>query len=130
MGFTDYIKKQEYPFGVIYYYDNYVIADLNEDAKVNTMVSKQILKDLHEFYKSTKVVYISNRQFLYDIDPSVYKLVNPKKLIGIAIVGNGPELRQRASSEQVLYEGSFSFFDNMDSAISWAKSFVRSASKS
>ncbi len=130
MGFSDYIKKFDYSFGVVYYYENYVIADLKENAKVDNAVSKMILRDIHEFYKSTKVVYISNRQFLYDIDPSVYKLINPKKLIGIAIVGKGSEIRKRASVEQSLYSGSFSFFENMDSAISWAKSFVKSAKKS
>ena len=89
-----------------------------------------MFEDIHEYYRGKKVVYISNRPIFRDIDSSIYKLINPKKLIGIAIVGKGQKLREQASIEQSMYSGSFSFFENMNSAISWAKSFVRSANKS
>ncbi len=130
MEFSNHIKEFVYPFGKVYCYENYVIGNINESIKkVDTAIAKKILEDIHNYYSGKKIVYISNRSFSHDIDPSVYKLVNPKKLIGIAIVGKGQKQRDQASSEQPLYSGSFGFFENMDSAISWAQSFLRSAAR-
>lgn len=99
---------------------------MKPDTVISTDIAKIILKDVHDFYGSNGVVYISNRNISFKIDPGNYKLVNAKKLIGIAIVGYGEEVRNQAFMEQSLYPGSFGFFDNLESAVSWAQSFAKS----
>ncbi|GAL00159.1 hypothetical protein JCM19314_413 [Nonlabens ulvanivorans] len=55
----------------------------------------------------------------------MYKLVNPKKLVGIAIVSPHENEIERAVEEQQLYSGSFSLFKNVESAIAWANTFQK-----
>ena len=122
-----YSNKFDYDFGTVYCFENYVVGNINALTLVDTTIVKIILKDIQKFYHDSNIVYISDRQFFYEVDPSVYKLANSKKLAGIAIVGSGKKQRAQASNEQALYSGSFSFFENMDSAISWAQSFIKPA---
>jgi hypothetical protein len=121
---TGYHKIFEYSFGNLFCFENYVVGSLIGSSHVNSKMAKTILNDINDYYGNNKIVYISNRQFAIDIDPAIYKLVNPKKIVGIAIVGTGKEQRIQAASEQALYSGSFSFFNTIESAISWAQSFV------
>ncbi|PQJ19096.1 MULTISPECIES: thymidylate synthase [Nonlabens] len=123
MTSTNYFKKYEYPNAELLCYDNYVIGKVHEGATVDTELAMRMLTDVNESYKDKKVIFISNRQFGYSVDPKVYKLVNPKKLIGIAIVGHTKEQKIQATIEQTLYSGSFGFFDSLDKAIAWAHSF-------
>ncbi|MGB5980522.1 MAG: thymidylate synthase [Nonlabens sp.] len=126
MKFTGYHTSFEYHFGKLYCYENYVIGHLNGDfKKVDTSVAEVLLRDIKKCYGNGKVVYISNREFSHDVDPEVYKLVDPKKLVGIAVVAEGQEQRVQAATEQSMYAGSFGFFDNLDSAVSWAQSFAK-----
>ena len=110
----------------MYCFENYVIADLNKNSVIDTSAAHSMLNDVNNFYGNSKVVFVSNRQFSNDVDPEVYKLVDHKKLVGIAIVGSGQQQRVQAANEQALYSGSFGFFENLESAISWAQSFIKS----
>ncbi|AZQ43453.1 thymidylate synthase [Nonlabens ponticola] len=117
-------KTIEYHFGKVEYYDHYVIGRVNQDHTVDTAVAKAILTDLNSHYGKEPFVYISNRAFHHDVDISVYKLVNPRRIIGIAIITpNRHEIIPKASQEQAAYEGSFGIFPNEESAVSWAQSF-------
>lgn len=126
--FTGYNKKFEYTFGKVYCFDSYVIGKLKIEAIVNTQMATMILNDINHHYGNHKIVYISNRQFSHDVDMSVYELVDFKKIVGIAIVGEGAALRNQAIVEQSHYKGSFGFFNTMDSALSWAHSVLGSRS--
>ncbi|WP_124979428.1 SpoIIAA family protein [Nonlabens xiamenensis] len=120
-----YHKKFNYDFGQLFCYDHYVIGKLDEDSLVTTTLATQLLSDIRSHYGKNKVVYISNREFGHSVDPKVYKLINPKQMIGIAIVGNSSIQRIQATTEQSLYNGSFGYFNNMESAVLWAKTFVQ-----
>ncbi len=112
----------KYDFGSLRYFDTYVIGMLNDNVEVNTAVAKEILSDIDTFYQDRSVVYISNRQFHRSVDPSVYKLVDPKMIKGIAIVGYSDSDKLQAMEEQSLYAGRFTYFLKLDDAISWAES--------
>ncbi|MGJ8683593.1 MAG: thymidylate synthase [Nonlabens sp.] len=118
----------QYEFGNLYCFDNYVIGIINDGINVNSEIARQILKDLNAHFHSKPYVYISNRAFAHDIDLDVYKLVNPKKLIGIAIVSPHENEIERAVEEQSLYSGSFGLFKNIESAVAWAITFQPIAS--
>lgn len=114
------VKEINYPFGILQCYEHYVIGTLNVDAVVNTAVASTILNDINDFYGRHSIVYISNREFGHEVDMSVYKLVNAKRMIGIAIVSENPGQLTQAAQEQKLYSGSFGFFKDLKSAIAWA----------
>lgn len=115
----------QYEFGNLYCADNYVVGVINDGITVGTQVAKTLLNDLNNYFLSQPFIYIANRAFSHDIDLSVYKLVNPKKLVGIAIVSPFEGEIERAVKEQSLYSGSFGLFKNVDSAIAWATTFQK-----
>ena len=105
-------------------YEHYVIGQLNSDVIVNNEIAMRMLTDINDYYGKEKIVFISNREFGHKVDAKVYQLVNPKTMVGIAIVGTTQEQKMQAATEQSLYAGSFGFFNNMESAIAWATSFI------
>lgn len=113
----------KYEFGDLYCFNNYVIGIINDGMLVGTQVAKTLLSDLNDYFKSKSFIYIANRAFNHNIDLSVYELINPKKLIGIAIVSPHENEIDRAVKEQSLYKGSFGLFKNLESAIAWANTF-------
>lgn len=121
---NDFVYKATYPFGEVFYFDNYVIGSVHPDEIIDRKNAMQILGDLKAFYKDRTYVFISNRTFHHDVDIKVYELVDPKKLVGIAIVSNRAQEADRAVKEQSHYPGSFGLFNNMDSAIAWASTFT------
>jgi hypothetical protein len=124
------VKVKEYEFGTIEYYQHYVIGRIKSEFPVDTKVAKTILIDLKQHYKKSKYVYISDREFGHKVDLSVYKLVDSKRLIAIALVSSHrEELIIDAGKEQALYSGSFGVFKTVESAVSWALSFVEDESK-
>jgi hypothetical protein len=114
-----------YDFGNIKYYDTYVIGLINDNVKVTTAIAKEILNDLEGYYRGTSIIYISNRAFQNDIDLKVYKLVSPKLIKGIAVVGNSNKHKVQALGEQSLYNGAFTYFLTIADAVSWAHSFSK-----
>ena len=111
----------------MYCYDSYVIGRLNSGIKVDNEIAMRMLTDINDRYGKEKIVFISNREFGHEVDPAVYKLINAKTMIGTAIIGTTKEQRIQAATEQSLYNGSFGYFNNLESAVEWAKSFTKSA---
>lgn len=119
------VKVEIFDFGMLEFFSYYVIGSIKSDVRVTTEIVKKMLSSIKNHYGNTRVVYISNRKLGHQIDISAYKLVDPKRLVAIAIVAsNREEALVSASKEQAAYSGSFGVFDTLDSAISWAKSFV------
>jgi hypothetical protein len=105
-------------------FGTYVIGQLNLDIVVTNDIAMRMLTDINDYYKKKKIIFISNREFGHSVDPKVYQLVNSKTIIGIAIVGKSQEQKVQATTEQSLYNGPFGYFNHIDSAIEWAKSFT------
>jgi hypothetical protein len=121
----DVVKVEDFHFGKLEYFPCYVIGTLNQNTLVTTDVAKVILNAIKTHFGKNKVVYISNREMSHNVDLSVYKLIDPKKMVGIALVSSQrEELIVSATMEQAHYKGSFGVFNTLESAISWAKSFI------
>lgn len=125
MDFKDSLYRFDYAFGSMHCFKNYVISQLNLDTAVTNDVALRMITDVNNYYKKGKIVFISNREFGHFVDPKVYKLVNSSTIIGIAIVGKSQEQKNQAATEQSLYNGSFGYFNHIDSAVEWAKSFTQ-----
>jgi len=119
------LKVEDYEFGKIEYHDCFVVGTIHAQTNVDTKIAKIILHAIKEHYGKQKMVYISNREFGHGVDLSIYKLIDAKRMVGIALVSSHKEeLISSASEEQALYSGSFGVFNTLDSAVSWAQSFV------
>ncbi|WP_194851862.1 thymidylate synthase [Nonlabens antarcticus] len=116
---------QTLEFGTLQYYRNYVIGTVNADVVVDDVTGKIIIDAVKQHFGKRPMVYISNREFGREVDLSVYKLIDPKKMIAIAIVSAHREsIIPTAGKEQAAYKGSFGVFKSLDSAVSWAESFI------
>ncbi len=113
----------DYPFGQAQCFDRYVYFELKKLEVLTSDMSKQIMTDIDGFYKNGKYVFISHRRFTLAVQSDSYKYVNAKKMIGVAIVGDGEDPTENLIEEQSLYGGSFAFFKNKEQAISWAETF-------
>lgn len=119
------VTIQKFEFGQLEFHYCYVIGTIDPDVEVNTDVAKVIIGHTKEHYGKRQFVYISDREFGHKVHISAYKLVDPKKMVGIALVSSHKEeLIVSASEEQAVYSGSFGVFNNLDSAVSWAQSFL------
>jgi len=79
---------------------------------------------IRDSFKSKEFVIISNRKSDYSLNPEAYSASLFKKVKGIAVVSQNPEVKLKAISEQENFQQSFAFFENLDDAKNWAESFV------
>ncbi len=118
-------KIQEFDFGRLEFHEHYAIGKINTNRVVDTQVARTVLNALKDHFGKRRMVYISDREFGHSVDLSVYKLIDPKKMVAIAIVSaRKEEVINAAGQEQAVYGGSFGVFNTLDSAVSWAQSFV------
>ncbi len=106
------------------FYSNYVIAEAHESTVVNSFVARGTLKIIFEFYKGRDFVLISNRKNNYTVEMDSYSPKLMKKIRGMAVVSQNPFVKEKASVEQLQFDQSFAFFENLEDARGWADSFV------
>tara|TARA_R110002072_G_scaffold14272_1_gene59297 strand:+ start:58034 stop:58402 length:369 start_codon:yes stop_codon:yes gene_type:complete len=114
----------ETPHGPMKCYPNYLVFKLKGDG-ISEPAAHEIMSYAYRHYDRRKFVFISNREFASNIDPKAYTAINPKVMVGLAIVSQEDEVRQEATSEQQLFEGSFSYFKTVDEAKDWANTVVK-----
>ena len=68
---------------------------------------------------------ISDRKNSYKVDSAAYKFINPKKIVGIALVSSNEKVKMDAEEKQQLYDGSFGFFTTVEEAVDWAKTVIK-----
>ncbi len=105
------------------FYENYVIVERKENVLVNAQVTKDNLKIVIDHFKGKEFVIISNRKHSYTLNAECYSPSLFKKVKGIAIVSDIPDVKAQAILEQMNFKNSFAFFDNLEDAQNWAQSF-------
>lgn len=104
------------------FHDNYVIAEANEGVLVNNDRVNEALKIIFDHYNGRNFTIISHRKNQYTVDIDVYALKLMKKLRALAIVSNDDSVREKALIEQLAFNSSFAFFENIEDAKGWAES--------
>lgn len=117
-------KTYDTPHGRMECYENYLVFSLASNGITGT-ASKEILSFAAAHYGKRPYVFIANRDFASPISPDAYKAINPKFMIGLAIVSESEAVKQEAYNEQELYGGAFSYFKTIDEAKDWAKTVIR-----
>lgn len=104
-------------------FDHYVVVTVRENVDFTINKASIIRNQLRKYYKSKQFILISNRKYNHNFSTDVYKQGTLSNMKGIAIVSNSCEERAKAITEQPLYGKSFTFFDCLDKAKSWAETF-------
>lgn len=119
------VKVDTFDFGKLEYFSSYVIGRILPEVGIDNKIAKEILSSMKSHFGKKKFVYITEREFDRNVDLSVYKMIDARRMIGIALVSSKrEELITTASKEQAAYSGSFGVFNTIESAVSWALSFV------
>ena len=116
--------QYETPHGPMKCYANCLVFRLEGDG-ISKSAAKEIMSYAYKHYGKRKFVFISNREFASNIDPNAYTVINPKLMVGLAIVSAEDAVRQEAFNEQELFEGAFSYFKTIEEAIDWANRVVK-----
>jgi len=112
------------PHGIMECYENYLVFHLASNG-ITGDTAKEILSFAGEHYDTKKYVFIASREFPSPISPAAYKAINPKYMVGLAIVSENDAVKQEAYNEQGLYKGAFSYFKTVAEAADWAATVVR-----
>ena len=112
------------PHGPMDCYSNYLVFRLEGDG-ISEISAKEIMQYAYNHYERNPFVFISNREFASNIDPKAYNAIDPKLMIGLAIVSAEEAVKQEAFNEQKLFEGSFSYFKTVEEAMGWADTVVK-----
>ncbi|PKV50949.1 hypothetical protein ATE84_3018 [Aquimarina sp. MAR_2010_214] len=104
-------------------YDQYAILTINENVDFTINKASILRNKLRQHYEAKDFIMISHRKFEHKVSPDIYKQGLLNNMIGLAIVSSNDKERDKATIEQPLYGKSFAFFNTLEEAKSWAKSF-------
>lgn len=106
------------------FYDNYVIAEAKEGAVISNGEINKSLQIIFDHYKDKNFTIISHRKNNYKVEMNVYATRLMKKVKALAIVSANSLEREKAILEQLQFDNSFAFFDNLEDAAEWAQSIT------
>lgn len=105
------------------FYNTYVIVERIGVFNVDSKIAKETLKVIADHFKGKEFVIITNRKENYTLNAESYSPSLFKKVKGIAIVSANPDMKTQALLEQLNFNNSFAFFNNLEDAQDWAESF-------
>lgn len=125
--YHDAIRVVEYPFATYYLFDTFVVSEINEGVTYTwDNHAKMVVEELSELYdqKGKGLVLISNRVHSFSVRPMdwIKYFRNNYSLKGYAIVSYTKQSYATSIVEKLFVKGTFKTFDNVDSAIAWARS--------
>lgn len=104
------------------FYDTYVIAEAREGIIINNGIVNETLKVIFDHYKNNNFTLISHRKNNYTVEVDIYGLKIMKKLRALAIVSGDSMVKEKALLEQLAFNQSFAFFEDLEDARGWAES--------
>jgi hypothetical protein len=110
-------------FCQIFLYDQYAILIISKNVDFTLDKASIIRNKLREYYNTKSFIMISYRKFKHNVSPDVYQQGGLSNMKGLAIVSSSNDERDKAFTEQSLYGKSFAFFNTIEEAKFWAKSF-------
>jgi len=119
------MEKRQLQHSEIEFHTNYAILRVFENEHISLDKARTIFSTLKEYFKNREFIFISHRVANYTLDLDVLDNFKMNTVRGISIVSSDPEARQRAAHEQDHFDKSFVFFEDLNDAIDWAKSFFK-----
>jgi len=123
------LKKLSLPYGNFYFFEHFIVSEINEDVLFTWELAQPIINEAVEFYnnKGSKIIYISNRIHKYSVKPVDWlKFVSYCfQLKGYAVVSSSSIARRNGKLESLFVPSKFSTFHNINEAVKWALDLQR-----
>lgn len=119
-------NELNYSFGNYYLFENFIVAEINEDVVYNWEEHGKIVSDdISSLYENNgmDLIYLTNRINAYAVQPSdwlkFYK--NSFKLKGYGIINYTETGYFNSILEKIFTPSTFRNFTSLEDAIAWAK---------
>jgi hypothetical protein len=120
------IHYKDIDFAQLFFFDNYVISQLQEGVLLEASNSKTLINALEDHYQDKPFVYIANRTFAYNVSPMLYREAsNMDKLKGICIVTSKTLSQDTARFEGKFYDKEFYVCETITTGINWALELLK-----
>lgn len=101
---------------------NIVIATINEGVHLSLELSEEMVIAVYNIIGDKPTVYISNRINSYSVDPILYtNLSKIENIIGFGIINFTSKKSRCSEVEKLFYNKRIQHFDNITTALLWAK---------
>ena len=118
-----YKKKVEMPFGNFYFFEKFVISEINEGVHFDWEKVQLIMKVAFQFYNENfKIAYISNRVNSYSMEPQTWMKFKKNGLnfiVAAAIIVYDEISLEIATLEKSFTSNSIKRCFSIDEAINW-----------
>jgi hypothetical protein len=122
------INYYDLGYSQVFIFQNYLINQIKDGVQVNLDHVEVLRKMIHENFQDRKMVYISNRNQSYSVDPLVYpQVARIHNLVGLAIVTSTIVNRTNAEFEKMFYNKEFGIFTTLEESITWAAGLISRA---
>lgn len=121
--FNNIREVREFEFGVFYFFDAFVISEINSGVFFKWKMAKKAIKASKEFYgENQPIVYISNRINNYTVTPADWLkfYANRNQLAYYSVVGSTTGSLSSTMLEKLFFKGSLKQFDDLGKAIAWS----------
>ncbi len=119
------IEKYDLDFGTYYFYDQYIIAEINEGEVITLRKCQDLIPIVQKHYGNVKsFTYISDRIYSHSIIPTDYlncPFIYMDNFKGYGVVTYNLISTISTEIEKHFAQRSFRNFDNLKGAIDWAK---------
>jgi len=112
-------------FGTLIFYDNYMVAILNEGIEFKKKENDILLDMSRKHFKGASYGFISYRMYSYSVDPMVYRESSKEEnMKAIAIVGTAELNQLTVEVEKMFFSKDLKHFGKLDDAIIWIKNIL------
>lgn len=121
------IKKYVLDIGKFYFYENYMVAEINEGLAFHFGNATEMLKLTKQHYNSkTPFVYISNRKNSYSFNPTSHFKSVPMfpNIKGFASVTYDAINTEIAEMEHLFFTIPSKNFNSLEDAINWVEELI------
>lgn len=122
------INYYDLGYAQVFIFKNYLINQIKDGVQVNLEHVEVLRKMIQENFGDRKMVYISNRNQSYSVDPLVYpQVARIHNLVGMAIVTKTQVNKTNAEFEKMFYNKEFGIFETLEESIIWAAQLISKA---
>ncbi|EID75364.1 hypothetical protein [Imtechella halotolerans] len=122
---TTYLKEVLLDFGKIHIYNNFMLAEINEEIVLDMEKCAQIVNISEIYFRHKNFAYITLRRNSYSVDPIIYLEVSHiKNLKAFAIVSSKETDYYNIKIEKHFLQKPLEIFQTVPEAIAWVETIL------
>lgn len=113
-------------FCTVTFYDDYMLVVMNEGVSVTSKLQEVLIEKAVDCYGEKSFVYLTHRIHSYSVDPSIYiETSKLETLAGFGVIAKDYKAKSNAEIEKLFLKKPFRIFEDLNEAVSWAKSLTK-----